>query len=882
MAFSAEERFELVDIEGVVLDSPGDAFTIREPVGFSDFIQTIERGGITDSDDKSTTLGFVAEYGDSSTELSFTVVKHDDSTSLDSPKTFLDTIFNAKATDGNVFLNYYRTESGVENLKYQWSLVFQGSESIDDRFTCNIKREFYGDKLRSRFESSVNIESTEDLDGNSRTPITTLSVPFHSERIKLSLVTEFPDGLGRAVYNETFTEDYRTILQFPSGNAVENNFPVYAPTSGVAFGDITDIAGNLTPTLESKSSGITTITVDSFMQWGAFVGSSLSYSYEVNLIAAVYRNKVLIEKVTVASFSRSVAPFNFHTFASDLDGTATINTIEDTNLYLYIELLYTNSSPSAFTVTSDVEIRVNAFSLSKNSHTYPNEVDCVLIGDCLEETLSRAAGEDVTIDSDYFLRSGTEGNYTYPYGSLNLVTTGRKIRGIDSDLKIVPKDLIGFCVNRYGAGWQLYKDGSDTVFKIDKARDFFNETKIITLPSVETPAKKRLNRDIVFNKFESGYQKYAKENRTGSINGFNTKSSRQTPIEKEKKTLSFVSRVVTDGSEIERIKRLDLKTTESDQSDDEIIIVKCQVFNEANPFRTYFRTTGDNKEDVLGKSVDISGGDTITLNGWYLKGQADNATTISVAGPTVTQNDITIDEITFDADNNQTVITTTDTLTIGNGTFSNARYFYFDVDIIIPETHHPFDNIIGVDEDSSVYNIDHTPLQSLIHWWDIIGGGMSVKDGTDEVIFLEGKNNIAFSKNYRDSDNSFTTSLQAEDRNYPLSSLNTWNPPRLKPFEWEVVSYMSYDNWEELRLSLLGENTDDTTKNWGYVDFLGNSGETVNIYPYKLTRNEKSGKTTVVGWELEPQAATTTNYLLREDGTKFEREDEDGFIERQI
>lgn len=950
--FSAVERFELVDVNGVVLDNPGDSFDIWEPIGFSDFIHSIERGGINDSDEKSTTLGFTAEYGDSSTDLSFSGVKHPNSTSFDDPKTFLESIVDIDGSDAGVILNYYRTESGVENLKYQWSLVFQGSESIDDRFTCNIKVEYFGDKVRSRFESSVNIESNRDLDNSPRGSIDTLSIPFHSERITLSGSSE-ADGL--ELFTEPITNDHRSVVQVDFGVSDSDSElgQNLTQTFDQSYGDITDIYNTLIPSYRCPYDGVLEINVDTVLIWFITLpgGSFASYTYDVKFYLDIYNRNSLISSTQISSNTGSIAPINVHNWAGQVNYTGKFDVKQDYEIFIYAVNEYTNSLGS-FSSTVNVERQNSSLSLIHETNVKPNVVDCVMIGDCLYETLTRTAGEVVGIDTSYFMKSGlftlttvsgtmsegqiiigsssgavgtikeidssdytissisgyfedgenvftSTGNktisvsnsaaYNYPYGSLNLVTTGRKIRNISGDIKVVPKDLIGFLINRYGAGWQLYKDSNDeTKFKIDKAGEFFNETLITTLSSVETPAKRRLNRNLIFNKFESGYSKFAKENRDGSIRGFNTRSSRLTPFEKEKKTMSFISKVVTDGAEIERIKRLDLKNDESDQSDDELIIVKCQVYNVNNPFKTYFRITGEDKENVLGYSVEIgrtfvqTGGDTITLNGWYLKGQADDATTISVAGPTITQNDITIDSITFDADNNKTIIITKDELDIGNGNFRNARYFFFDKDIIIPETHQPFTNIQGVDDDSSVYNMDHTPLQSLIHWWNIIGGGLSVKNDSKEVLFLEGKNNTSFSKNYRSSDDSLTTSIQGENLDYALSALNNWNPPILTIYEWEIVSYMSYETWEQIRLSLLGQNNSDSSKNWGYIRFPDNLGNLVDIFPEQLKRNEKEGKTTIIGWELEAQDAPTTNYLLREDGTKFEHEDSDGYIERQI
>jgi len=454
------------------------------------------------------------------------------------------------------------------------------------------------------------------------------------------------------------------------------------------------------------------------------------------------------------------------------------------------------------------------------------------------------------------------------YAAHNLITSGKKIRGIptNADLKIQVEKILDFLRCRYAAGFNITEIDGTKYLVIERATNFFQDVEIFEFSSVKSPVKRSIDADFIFNTLEYGYEKYAKENEQGSIKGFNTRRSALSPLQSKKKALSFIAPVLTDDSEIERVRRLDIDQDQSDQTDDEIIVIKCQRFNSANPclISKYSALSAGTHSIIIDDAAN-----TITLEGFYLEGQADTATEITIRvilGFTVYTQTITIDAITFDAVNNQTVITTTEAITAPDGTYtgSTTNYFYFDIDIIIPERLEGVSNVSGVDDIYSVYNIDHTPSNFLITWWSLIGGSLSQKAETELIKHLSGKNNTSLSKRYTSSAANFTTSQITENQDFLLSSLSIDNPPILTPFVWEFEAYMEYDDFVTSRNALLGQ--DDNGLNYGYFTFPDNFGNLVKIYCKSFERDEVTGMVKVMGWQKEVPTPETTFYRLLETG----------------
>jgi hypothetical protein len=275
--------------------------------------------------------------------------------------------------------------------------------------------------------------------------------------------------------------------------------------------------------------------------------------------------------------------------------------------------------------------------------------------------------------------------------------------------------------------------------------------------------------------------------------------------------------------------------------------------------------------------IDIDDADNkIYLKGFYLEGQLGSATeiTLSVILFSTTTQTITIDSVTFDAENNQTIINTTESITAADGNYT-LYTFYFDVDVFLPERLESFSKnfVTGVTDKFSEYNIDHAPSTFLIEWFNFLGSTLEAKDATKLVRFTNGVNNNELSRRYK-SGFFYTTAQLAEDQNHTLLNMRLYRPPIFSQYEWELIAYIDYDTFLQIRKSLLGNSEASPSTDYGYLEFTDNFGNLVKIWPISMKRDQGTDRTEIVGWEKSGINAGN-NYLLRESGEVLLRESGD-------
>lgn len=1010
MAFSAFERFTIVDIDGELLTNPGDELAINEPIGFSDLISNLK------ADEEY--FGFNAEFGEAESELGFDWNKA--TGAAYSGQEFITWFVDNIGIDANISLRYYRTSGGTETLDYEWALILKSTDEIDAPIRVRVKKEDFGDKLRTRFDTDVDVESNSDLDDNFNVPLTLIEIPLFSKGIRFDVdiesenedVVSLTTGpfagttrIGMVPYSITNLLEIKGFLaqtgwssasvdtQIPEefGSSVNPDFfMMEVVDSGLYNFDISipgydlsldaDVSANyfwsinlIFKIFDQDNNLISYNILDTGTSGtGNFVPIPINYSgsgsynashqleegykvyfyYRVRMDRSgsspteVYWNFSVDDgsyfKADVLSYKNpSTTTGHFITdvlnksvekaIGAQGDPTITLTNITGTfqvSEEIYTQIIISLTLPSGTfqvgevitsgtfsgTVISYSLFFGNGFITIKpisgyiekgklltgqtsgatgysfsnvsqwfiatvNSFSSPTMGITITAGNVYDGAFfaGETSGATATIDSISFPQIiDLADDSDLRFAKLNFITTGKKIRGLteNSNLKVKPSQLFDFLRCRWAAGWQIVNNSGTKTIKVDKNWEFLQPVKILTLYNVENPVRRQFNIENIYNESEVGYSKFAKENEDGSIDGFNTKQNRLHPVEKEKKKLSLIAPVVTDGAEIERVRRLKIKEDESDQSDDEIIVIKCIEINATTPLNSEdYGNFSSSNYAVVGSASN----DTFTFNDLYLKGQIEDATTLFLRRTGITGFSFIsypITNITFNTENNQTLIQTSTNLTNTNAT---SYSLYFDKDIYLPEKLTSFYSVSGVDDIYSTYNIDQAPSNFLLNWWHILGGAVTQKSGAKKVKFTSGQNTVSLSKRYRSSSAGLTTSQITEGQDFLLSSLNGYNPPIITPFAWELTCYLTYDDWQLVRRALLGENTDSPSKNWGYLEFTDNFGNLVQIWPRTLKRTEKSGKVEIFGWQRNTSTPPPppTFYMLQENGDRIKQENDD-------
>lgn len=163
--YEGVDEFRLYDLDEVVLPaSPDNFIVIEEPIGFDDLTIILKRR----PEDRG---GVNFEFGDAESLLEF-----------DAPagKSTIEQIFDANGTDSRIRLEY--RSDGV--IRYRGNLVMSSMDKEDATIGFRVKRYDFDNKLQTRFDSIIDLESNETFDGAAITPLTLDELALHSGVIR--------------------------------------------------------------------------------------------------------------------------------------------------------------------------------------------------------------------------------------------------------------------------------------------------------------------------------------------------------------------------------------------------------------------------------------------------------------------------------------------------------------------------------------------------------------------------------------------------------------------------------------------------------------------------------------------------------------------------
>lgn len=425
--FEAEERFELIDVDQVVLRNP---LEIREPSGFGQ-IKIILSRNIEDRG------GTNFEFGEAETTLGF-----------DRWCGYLQIlqIMELTGSDSNIVMNYYRKEDGLMIKKYSGFLVISSMNEEDDELKFRVKREDYGEKLRTRWDVENPVETPFDLDGNEINEIELFEVGLHSKAVDLkydvinetstppvNLVDSYTAGVDppRSYANEALLQlgagkvnintisdvlqpiDYGTRLFKPESGPIEDyirasflyNFKV------LKTGKITldmFIKGTFDLYL-SQTSGNPRLTF--FLIFEVVRPDGTEYLSTKLVPDQVFSGGLVIDEIVDININQS--------FELDL--------VEGWNIYIYGVLDYLNISGGTFPVTVSSDYTFNLESLyygfNNKSFANPSTVKGLFIYEALNRLIQKAVGNNVKQATLGYIDS-----FPFVYGSFPFVY-GEKVIG---------------------------------------------------------------------------------------------------------------------------------------------------------------------------------------------------------------------------------------------------------------------------------------------------------------------------------------------------------------------------------------------------------------------------------------------------------------------
>jgi hypothetical protein len=878
--YEGDDVFRLYDMDGVVL-SAGSFQLIYEPDGFGTASITLKRENLG---------GFNFEFGDADTKLGF-----DGELGQLSGRSLIKQIYNVKGSDLNVMLEYLNNG----NVIYQGFIIGSSLEDIDYKTIFRVRRIDFGNKLKTRFKTPINLESTEDLDGNANTALDLIDTDLFSrpvlqrekrDSVELAFQEDHIDQTQFGPVDLNYHFNFQTEIDFSGQDLVLNNSEkgiLMFDASEQEIGAIDNFVSrpySVFFNVDDRQAGEAGIRATNNYEFGGAVDKfpwevqqfTIDFQKEVGFVNLDYNvdfdhytrflftkgvdvlvRLILVPGITdpenteqdqrqvlreVEVFSETITEVsdlvrrNFQ-MSGSYTGDMRINRGE--KLYMYLDFSFSSNGVQVDTPCFFEIYSVNALSIDLSVRSYENASTTKVASyfDTLDKALTKATGSPNILESSLFTGCG----------NLDYVSGGNKIRGYETNFVSKIEDLISHAKARYGCEYAIEDRIGGKKFVLEKANHFFQNKKIATLSNVHDGVVKRINKTLLYNEIEAGYNKYARTNESGSIQGFLTRHNYVTPISKDENKLSLLNKLVADGSEIERLRRQGIAQveTQADEKDKDTFLIRHLAYNSSNPF------TPVDDNPTLSLFVNFLD-DLIEVRGLLLGDLLSAGDKIYYDQNTAFPKNDEILTVTEDLVSYKTILTFADPNSL-NSFAENYNTFYFtnntdeDIDIIRPQGSDGFSNISGLFEASREYNIYHSITQYIINNFMAYGSSLAKKLGTDSILFIDKINNIDLIKAFDSvTDCVLTTDTISEIQNFDLTTLRGYNPPIFNEFEYEIKIQMGFEEFLRTKEALRNESEDDI--NYGFHEHPDPDGVLVESYMMSIEYNPLNLETTCILW----------------------------------
>jgi hypothetical protein len=721
--FEFKNRFQLIDVDGVILTSPLDAILIREPANMSEVRITLDR------DEDSHGVDF--EFSDKEKPFSFTRVKV--AGEVMDGYALLKQLFDTVGVDAKCVFQMLTAEpnTAVFTVQYEADLDFEEYEEIDKHVKLKARRINFNDLFRTRIDVPISLEATESLDGDAITGITAVDMFMHSKVIKYNVEGDLKDA-GQVIQDITFDAvSYKPAYTLiPFNEVVLSGMPTYRE-----YG--TKIVSNL-PTDVS----LTILGGDEFE--GGQYAFDISFVFSVtwtnglgftnnNFYIDVYfkiidEDENVIQTTTIFTATAFAASGTTRTLSANTLANWLNDVIIDKSWKVYLYATITNDVGTT-TVTNvtfnSSHIEIEALTSRENSlaKTYK----CF---DVFNQILAATTGIESIIESDLL-----ETTLVEIYN-----TNGYLIRGFD---EAVHPPQINFKEHffkwlqpTFGAGFAFVDDAGTKKLKIDRYSDFYTENEIVIFDTiVDGTFNITVDTDLIANEISIGYKTFPKstdENTNQNLDEFNTVHSLLTPIQKVKKKATYISNVIASGFKIENQRAEQFKTVPKDTvSDDEKIFAIVSTFDSlynmianTDGFSDMIFTIADGEIQLYGDFLDIRVGETINLQ--------------RVIGSSANDGDYVI--IAVDNSGTHTSLRTSTVIPL-NEFFTGDWTLTFTAPKLRAARDEEFDVLTGVISPETVYNVGLNPKYMLMNQSLILNSGFNKKAPTAVIKTQEAKLN---------------------------------------------------------------------------------------------------------------------------------------------
>lgn len=828
-------EFRIIDTDGVVLASAGDSIEVEEPKDYEGTNLILTR--ITNQENVPR-HGFNFSYGDPETPYIFIKA---------AGYQLIQDLYEAKGNDAQAEYQFLATDVRDNSVKadIRYYLDFNTYErswvSGEPRIQLTVINESISYKIKSRYETVVNLLASKDMDGNAITPLVMDENYWHAKVIEKLASLETGNQI-------TFAEGEETT--HVSGNDAEvffvklphevtlNDFPIQSYNGNAVFADDEGGGSGFEGffVFDAPDDGEYKIEYDLavFVLFTeapapASTNARLSLEYKVGETGTPVElhsdNNPTINAILPSGSTQEWGESQ----TGDWVGNFEINLKKGDNVYIFYRITVDGDISREY--KSFQKIRntfVNVTALTQPQTTIVRSID---IFEFINRTLEIISGQSNILVSDF---------YETNCGSKRWLTNGYQIRQYEADDRPPEssmEDLVDTLFMIDSIGWGYEKIGGEVKLRMEQSDYFYNDAEILKIDNVFS-YKEEIADELIINQLIFQFQDYIEEE-LNTLDSFTTKAEYLTPIFTNFLKLEIFSEYIADAYSIEYTRRQQFNDSPTDswKYDNNIFIVDWVEITGLNgtsiPNRLSYNAS---TFELTTASFSNDGVVTIPLVIPELTGLGSFSSSSGLnPGP------FTVDTVTFDEVNGRTIINVNEATSTTSGLFEFT--FLGGFSFKRPESNQAFETVNNLISPTTTYNLRMSMKRILMKHAKWINSGLNYKEATEVIQNTFYDRNKTLETQFRSGATCLGGDLNRIllQENDDLSLSDYQNFARyFVPLRIIYEGELSFEENDYIRKALNGQSVD--SNNYGYLSIKNEEGTYTKVYPNEHIFKPISGK----------------------------------------
>jgi len=758
-----------------------------------------------------------------------------------SGRDFIEAIRTTEGPDATILFQQGIVVDSKFLVEYEGRLNLSTYNRVKRKPGIALERNSLAQNVKAKWDTKLQLLGTKTLDDTTISRPTVNQLPLTSQSIGESFANTVKAG---GKIEQTYKGDANVYITFDTSEPQTSEIEEFA--SGKPLG-LSNAEGPLhfdEWLFKFRSSGVRNISLKvSYRLWLWITERGLNLTKPKitgwNIVTQLVHRKAADKSDTVYDVHPKLSGGQSGLeMATSVGGTLNISldTAPGDKLFLFSYMSYSHTKNEVG--SSRIQVNVTTFDLRINGQT--SNASSLSPGLMVHEALSRSVAMITNLEdrfrSTYYGLKGT--HYAADgCGSQRLVTSGLLIRGVMPTVYTLKEDALVLSLRDQLLSWKAIDGigleyGVDTsgpepvdIVRAEKTDYFYRDVELLSLVDVGDFSEEEVAAEL-YSTITTGYETAPSEG-AGIMEEFCNKRQFSTPIKNESTPLELVSPLMTSGLAIEETRRNQFADTPKDstQYDNNGFIIQCQPtaaysgMIKITPEVSIFQQTAIEFAKPVawlapGLIIAISG--TVNYN--------RNFEVISVSQPGVTPFRITINK-------DRDVEELANMATVAPATTASP---------FMPELGADFDNVLGLTNAASTYNIRLSPgrmFRTTAPYWS----GCLVEKGPTAIIKqtdVPQNKKLMSQTNVKDACDPMAGMTLVDGDDIALGELDAplWLPIRIR-----CKARLTRQQVNRLRAASVGllppekdENGVIVDRNYGYITVPDEGGQPVKGYIMKL------------------------------------------------